>query len=48
VIFADRKKAIWYGRTIRIIGCVVLYTAVASMICAYFEGIRLLGFNPKY
>ena len=47
VIFADQKKTVWYNRTIRIIGCVVLYTAVASMIWFYFEGIHLLGFDPK-
>jgi hypothetical protein len=47
VIFADQKKQLWYNRTIRIIGYVVLYTAIASMIWFYFEKIHLLGFDPK-
>lgn len=47
VIFSAQKEATWYKRTIIVIGCAVLYTAVASMICFYFDGIHLLGFDPK-
>ena len=32
VIFSDQKDARWYKRTIRTIGCAVLYTAIAAMI----------------
>jgi hypothetical protein len=46
VIFSDQKDTRWYRRTIRIIGCVVLYTATAAMIFFYFEGVHLLGFDP--
>ena len=46
VIFSDQKGAQWYKKTIRIIGCVVLYTAIAAMFFFYFEGIHLLGFDP--
>ncbi len=47
VIFSDRKETKWYSAAIRIIGCAVLYTAVAAMIWFYFSGIHLLGFDPK-
>jgi|GEM_PF-540183 len=47
VLFADQGDKAWYKLTIRIISCAVLYTAVASMIWFYFEGLHLLGFDPK-
>ena len=47
VIFSDQKDAPWYKKTIRAIGCAVLYTAVATMIFFYFNGIHLLGFDPE-
>jgi hypothetical protein len=47
VICAEQKEARWYRTTIRIIGCAVLYTAVAAMILFYFAGVHLLGFDPK-
>jgi hypothetical protein len=47
VIFSDQKDAPWYKKTIRVIGCAVLYTAVATMIFFYFNGIHLLGFDPE-
>jgi hypothetical protein len=47
VLFADHGDKPWYKLTIRIIACAVLYTAVASMIWFYFEGLHLLGFDPK-
>jgi hypothetical protein len=47
VIFSDQKETQWYKLTIRIIGCAVLYTAIAAMIWFYFNGVHLLGFDPK-
>lgn len=47
VVFADQKAAPWYKTVVRLIGCAVLYTAVAAMIFFYFNGIHLLGFDPK-
>ena len=47
VIFSDQKEAKWYKKSIRGIGCAVLYAAVAAMIFFYFNGIHLLGFDPK-
>jgi len=47
VIFSGSKDNVWYKRTIQGIGCAVLYTAVASMILFYFNGLHLLGFDPK-
>jgi hypothetical protein len=47
VLFADQGDKPWYKSTVRIIACAVLYTAVASMIWFYFEGLHLLGFDPK-
>jgi len=47
VIFAAQKEKAWFRRSMTVIGCVVLYTAVASMIWFYFNGIHLLGFDPK-
>jgi hypothetical protein len=47
VLFADRRDKTWYKLTIRIIACAVLYTAAASMVWFYFEGLHLLGFDPK-
>ena len=32
VVFCSQKDSIWYKRTIIVVGCAVLYTAVASMI----------------
>ena len=47
VVFCPQKDATWVKRTIIVIGCAVLYTAAASMIWFYFNGIHLLGFDPK-
>jgi len=47
VIFSDQKETPGYKKTIRVIGCAVLYTAIASMIWFYFHGVHLLGFDPK-
>jgi len=47
VVFSDRKDNKWYRTAIRTIGCAVLYTSAASMIWFYFNGIHLLGFDPK-
>jgi len=47
VIFSAQKEETWYKRTIIVIGCAVLYTAVAAMIWFHFNGIHLLGFDPK-
>ena len=47
VIFSGQKDRVWYKRTITVIACAVLYTSVASMIWFYFNGLHLLGFDPK-
>jgi hypothetical protein len=47
VVFCSQKDSVWYKRTIIVVGCAVLYTAVASMIFFYFNGIHLLGFDPS-
>jgi hypothetical protein len=47
VVFCPQKDSVWYKRTIIVVGCAVLYTAVASMICFYINGIHLLGFDPS-
>jgi hypothetical protein len=47
VLFSDQKERIWYKRSIRGIALAVLYTAVAAMLWFYFNGIHLLGFDPK-
>lgn len=47
VIFSGQKERRWYRQTIAAIGCIVLYTSVASMIWFYFNGLHLLGFDPK-
>jgi len=47
VVFADQKDARWYKVTLRAIGCVVLYVAVTTLICFYYDGIHFLGLNPK-
>ena len=47
VIFSGHKEKTWYKQAIVVIGCAVLYTTVASMISFYFNGIHLLGFDPK-
>jgi len=47
VIFSDQKENPWYRKTIRTIGCAVLYTSISAMILFYFNGINLLGFDPK-
>ena len=45
VIFSDQQKKRWYKNTSRIIGIIVLYTAIAAMLIFYFEKLRLLGFE---
>ena len=47
VVFASQKEQTWYKRTVTLVGCAVLYTAVASMVCFYHSGLHLLGFDPK-
>jgi hypothetical protein len=44
VIFSDQQKKRWYRYTSRIIGILVLYTAIAAMLVFYFGKLRLLGF----
>jgi hypothetical protein len=44
MIFSDQQKKRWYKNTSRIIGILVLYTAIAAMLIFYFEKLRLLGF----
>ena len=46
-IFSAQKEESWHKRTIMLIGCAVLYTAVAAMSCFYFNNLHLLGFDPK-
>jgi hypothetical protein len=45
VIFTDQQKKRWYKNTSKIIGIVVLYTAVAAMLVFYFTKLRPLGFT---
>jgi hypothetical protein len=45
VIFADQQKKQWYKTTSKIIGIIVLYTAVSAMLIFYFTKLRLLGFS---
>jgi hypothetical protein len=47
VFFADRKDQAWYRASIKIVAAAVLYTAVAAMLLFYFNGMHLLGFDPK-
>jgi len=47
VIFSDQKETKWYRTIIRIVGCAVLYTAMAAMLVFYFHNVLLLGFDPK-
>jgi len=44
VIFSDQQQKRWYGLATRIIGILVLYTAIAAMLVIYFEKLRPLGF----
>ena len=44
VIFSEQQQQRWYINTSRIIGILVLYTAVAAMLVIYFEKLRPLGF----
>jgi hypothetical protein len=44
VIFSGQKEKRWYRYTSRIIGILVLYTAIVTMLIFYFENLRLLGF----
>jgi hypothetical protein len=45
VIFAGQKEKRWYKYTSTIIGILVLYTAIVTMLIFYFENLRLLGFE---
>ena len=45
VIFADQQKKQWYKNAAKIIGIVVLYTAVSAMLVIYFTKLRPLGFT---
>ena len=44
VIFSQQQKKRWYINASRIIGVLVLYTAIAAMLVFYFEKLRPLGF----
>jgi len=45
VIFADQQKKQRYKNAAKIIGIVVLYTAVSAMLVIYFTKLRPLGFT---
>jgi hypothetical protein len=47
VLFQGQKEKGWYKVVVRIIGCGVLYAAVAAMLVFYFDGLHLLGFETK-
>ena len=47
VIFMDRKDDVWFKRSIKVVACAVLYTAIASMLWFYFNHLLLLGFDPR-
>ena len=47
VLFADQKDTVWFKRLIKVVACVVLYTAIASMLWFYFNKLLLLGFDPR-
>ncbi|MCJ7547421.1 MAG: hypothetical protein MUP30_11460 [Deltaproteobacteria bacterium] len=47
VIFADQQKKQWYKNASKIIGIVVLYTAICAMVVFYFTKLRLLGFSAE-
>jgi hypothetical protein len=47
MIFSSKKDTGWYRRTIAVIGILVMYTAIASMLLFYFNGLHLLGFDPE-
>lgn len=44
VIFSEQQQQRWYINASRIIGILVLYTAIAAMLVIYFEKLRPLGF----
>jgi hypothetical protein len=44
VIFSGQKEKRWYRYTSTIIGILVIYTAIVTMLIFYFENLRLLGF----
>jgi len=46
-IFADQQKKQWYKNASKIIGIVVLYTAICAMVVFYFTKLRLLGFSAE-
>jgi hypothetical protein len=46
VLFTGHKEKAWYKITIALIACAVIYTALASMITFYNQGIHWLGFKP--
>lgn len=46
-LFLRHRETRWYRGAITAISILVLYTAVASMIWFYFNGVHLLGFDPK-
>ena len=47
VIFKGQESKRWYKVCVKIIGVGVLYVGFSSMIWLYFNGIHLLGFDPK-
>ena len=47
VLLAGKKEEAWYKWFIGAIACGVIYTSIASMLWFYFEGLHLLGLDPK-
>lgn len=45
VIFSDQQKKHWYKNASKIIGIIVLYTAISTMLVVYFTKLRPLGFT---
>ena len=46
VLFSGYRNKGWYKWTIALIAVAVIYTALASMVTFYHEGIHWLGFKP--
>jgi hypothetical protein len=47
VVFADKKNKGWYKNSIKVIGSLAIYAALAALLSFYFSGIQLLGFKPN-
>ena len=46
VLFTAHKDKAWYRLTVALIAGAVIYTALASMVTFYHQGIHWLGFKP--